>query len=76
MNSESCLSCEAIERYLGEEEERVHAFRGVSLNVEPGVSTRLLARPAAAKARCSTFLGCSTCPTPAAFQSNRSQCLS
>jgi lipoprotein-releasing system ATP-binding protein len=36
MNSESCLSCEAIERYLGEEEERVHALRGVSLNVEPG----------------------------------------
>src|SRR5947209_9641266 len=36
MNSESCLSCEAVERYLGEEEERVHALRGVSLNVEPG----------------------------------------
>src|SRR5256885_7371139 len=36
MNSESCLSCEAIERYLGEEEERVYALRGVSLNVEPG----------------------------------------
>src|SRR6187399_361183 len=37
MNSESCLSCEAIERYLGEEEERVHALRGVSLNVKPGI---------------------------------------
>ena len=36
MNSETCLSCEAIERYLGEEEERVHALRGVSLDVEPG----------------------------------------
>ena len=36
MNSEICLSCEAIERYLGEEEERVHALRGVSLEVEPG----------------------------------------
>src|SRR5437763_17196290 len=36
MNSESCLSCEAIERYLGEEEERVHALRGVSLDIEPG----------------------------------------
>ena len=36
MNSESCLSCEAVERYLGEKEERVHALRGVSLNVEPG----------------------------------------
>jgi len=36
MNSETCLSCEAIERYLGEEEERVHALRGVSLDIEPG----------------------------------------
>ena len=36
MNPEICLSCEAIERYLGEEEERVHALRGVSLNIEPG----------------------------------------
>ena len=31
MNSEVCLSCEDVERYLGEEEERVHALRGVSL---------------------------------------------
>ena len=36
MNSEVCLSCEGIERYLGEEEERVHALRGVSLEVEAG----------------------------------------
>jgi lipoprotein-releasing system ATP-binding protein len=36
MNSQICLSCEAIERYLGEEEERVHALRGVSLDVEAG----------------------------------------
>jgi len=36
MNSDVCLSCEAIERYLGEEEERVHALRGVSLEVEAG----------------------------------------
>ena len=36
MNSEVCLSCAAIERYLGEEEERVHALRGVSLEVEAG----------------------------------------
>src|SRR3989440_7027473 len=36
MNGEICLSCEAIERYLGEEEERVHALRGVSLEVEAG----------------------------------------
>ena len=36
MNAEVCLSCEGIERYLGEEEERVHALRGVSLEVEAG----------------------------------------
>jgi lipoprotein-releasing system ATP-binding protein len=36
MNSEICLSCEAIERYLGEEEERVHALRSVSLEIEIG----------------------------------------
>src|SRR6266481_3741669 len=36
MNSGTCLSCEGIERYLGEEEERVHALRGVSLDIEPG----------------------------------------
>jgi lipoprotein-releasing system ATP-binding protein len=36
MNSETCLSCEEVERYLGEEEERVHALRGVSLDIETG----------------------------------------
>lgn len=36
MNSETCLSCEGIERHLGEEEERVHALRGVSLDIESG----------------------------------------
>src|SRR6267378_6378544 len=36
MNSEVCLSCEGVERYLGEEEERVHALCGVSLEVEAG----------------------------------------
>ncbi len=36
MNSEVCLSCEGIERYLGEDESRVHALRGVSLQLEPG----------------------------------------
>ncbi|HEY2102395.1 MAG TPA: ABC transporter ATP-binding protein [Chthoniobacterales bacterium] len=30
------LSCREIERYLGEDESRVHALRGVSLEVEPG----------------------------------------
>jgi lipoprotein-releasing system ATP-binding protein len=36
VKSELCLSCEGVERYLGEEEERVHALRGVSLEVEAG----------------------------------------
>jgi lipoprotein-releasing system ATP-binding protein len=36
VNSEVCLSCERLERYLGEGEERVHALRGVSLNIEAG----------------------------------------
>src|ERR671935_2233545 len=36
MNGGTALSCQNIERYLGEEEERVHALRGVSLDLEPG----------------------------------------
>jgi lipoprotein-releasing system ATP-binding protein len=36
MNAEVCLSCERLERYLGEEEERVHVLRGVSLDIEAG----------------------------------------
>ncbi|MEP7014807.1 MAG: ABC transporter ATP-binding protein [Verrucomicrobiota bacterium] len=36
MNGESCLSCRNLERFLGEEEERVHALRGVSIDLEPG----------------------------------------
>jgi lipoprotein-releasing system ATP-binding protein len=36
MSAEVCLRCEGIERYLGEEESRVHALRGVSLTLEPG----------------------------------------
>ena len=36
VNPEVSLSCTGIERYLGEEEERVHALRGVSLTLEAG----------------------------------------
>src|SRR4030095_5261598 len=32
----SSLSCRDIERYLGEDESRVHALRGVSLDIDPG----------------------------------------
>ena len=34
--TEPALRCNNIERYLGEEEERVHALRGISLTLEPG----------------------------------------
>jgi lipoprotein-releasing system ATP-binding protein len=36
MSAQVSLSCEGIERYLGEEEERVHALREVSLEIETG----------------------------------------
>jgi lipoprotein-releasing system ATP-binding protein len=36
MSDEVWLSCREIERFLGEEEESVHALRGVSLDLEPG----------------------------------------
>ncbi|CAN5447458.1 ABC transporter ATP-binding protein [soil metagenome] len=36
MNHEVCLTCEQVERYLGEDESRVHALRGVSLTLEAG----------------------------------------
>ena len=36
VNAEVSLSCTGIQRYLGEEEERVHALRGVSLTLEAG----------------------------------------
>jgi lipoprotein-releasing system ATP-binding protein len=36
MSRELCLSCREIERYLGEDESRVHALRGVSLDLESG----------------------------------------
>ena len=36
MKGDISLSCRDLERYLGEEEERVHALRGVSLQVAAG----------------------------------------
>jgi lipoprotein-releasing system ATP-binding protein len=36
MNQEVRLTCSDLERYLGEEESRVHALRGVSLSLEAG----------------------------------------
>jgi len=35
-NHEVCLTCDGVERYLGEDESRVHALRGVSLSLEAG----------------------------------------
>ncbi len=34
MSTEICASCDQLERYLGEDESRVHALRGVSLQLE------------------------------------------
>lgn len=36
MSAETALRCHEIERFLGEDESRVHALRGVSLALEPG----------------------------------------
>src|ERR1051325_645550 len=36
MKGDISLSCRDLQRYLGAEEERVHALRGVSLDVESG----------------------------------------
>ena len=36
MTEEIWLSCRNLERYLGEDDSRVHALRGVSLDLEPG----------------------------------------
>jgi lipoprotein-releasing system ATP-binding protein len=44
MKGELSLSCRDIERYLGEEESRVHALRGVSLDLESG-STHAVVGP-------------------------------
>jgi lipoprotein-releasing system ATP-binding protein len=44
MNGEFPLSCRDIERYLGEDESRVHALRGVSLDLEAG-STHAVVGP-------------------------------
>lgn len=32
-----CLTCVGLERYLGQDESRVHVLRGVSLTLEPGL---------------------------------------
>jgi lipoprotein-releasing system ATP-binding protein len=36
MNGQVALRCRDLDRYLGEEEERIHALRGVSLDLELG----------------------------------------
>jgi lipoprotein-releasing system ATP-binding protein len=36
MKTDVCLSCQDLERYLGEDESRVHALRGVSLDIAAG----------------------------------------
>jgi predicted ABC-type transport system involved in lysophospholipase L1 biosynthesis ATPase subunit len=46
MNAEVSLSCEGIQRYLGEEGSRVHTLRGVSLQLERG-TVRAVVGPSA-----------------------------
>jgi lipoprotein-releasing system ATP-binding protein len=36
MSPHICLRCHQVERYLGEDESRVHALRGISLDLEAG----------------------------------------
>ena len=36
MKDDVCLTCDGVERFLGEDESRVHALRGVSLTLEAG----------------------------------------
>jgi predicted lysophospholipase L1 biosynthesis ABC-type transport system permease subunit len=63
-----------IERYLGEEESAsMRCVASRSISIRPA-STLLSARPAAARARCSTFSVCSIRPMPVAFPSNRNRC--
>ena len=38
MIAKPCLTCQDVERFLGEDESRVHALRGVSFILEPGTS--------------------------------------
>ena len=45
MNGDVCLSGRDIECYLGEEESRVHALRGVSLDVEFGSTHAVVGPP-------------------------------
>ena len=61
MNGESCLSCEGIERYLGEEEERVHALRGVSLEIETGSVHAVVGPSGCGKSSLLYILGLARC---------------
>jgi lipoprotein-releasing system ATP-binding protein len=62
MSSEICLSCQAIERYLGEEESRVHALRGVSLDLEPGSIHAVVGPSGCGKSTLLYILGLLDCP--------------
>ena len=62
MRSEICLSCQAIERYLGEEESRVHALRGVSLDLEPGSIHAVVGPSGCGKSTLLYILGLLDCP--------------
>src|SRR3954462_7639311 len=57
MSAEVSLSCDRLERYLGEEEERVHALRGVSLEIETGSVHAVVGRSGGGKGSLLYILG-------------------
>ena len=71
MTNEVCLGCEGIERYLGEGAERVHALRGVSLDLEPATVHAVVGPSGCGKSTFSTSLACSIRPIAGSRRSNR-----
>jgi len=57
MSAQVSLSCDRIDRYLGEEEERVHALRGVSLEIETGSVHAVVGPSGCGKSSLLYFLG-------------------
>ncbi len=74
MNPEMCLSCEAIERYLGKKKSESTLFGGSRSTLNHAPSTRSSALRDAEKARCCIFLDCSIRPMLAEASIESRQC--
>jgi predicted ABC-type transport system involved in lysophospholipase L1 biosynthesis ATPase subunit len=74
MSAQVSLSCDRIERYLGEEEERVHALRGVSLEIETGSVHAVVGPSGVAKVHCSIFSVCWIHLTRGVLRSKPKEC--